>query len=599
MTSRCCRKARAALCGGPLDYEFATNTTCHGAAKIANAHNRVHRLLWVLVFLGSFSVCVWWIADRVGNYYGFRTNTEISRRFEDKLIFPAVTVCNFNRYRASKVSNDTLEHLWELLNLHTAVVNKDNATYNASLCWNTPPINATEFADLTKQAGFRLDEDTLIMCKWRDEDCHQEDFEHHFTPYGNCWTFNWNTSSARAQPTAGEGNGLRMLINIHADEYTEPANLDSMDVGLKFLVHDQHDPPKMDSEGLAVAAGTHVYTSIVQQKYINERKPWGQCVPEKTLQYFDRYSLTGCLLECRARRLMNSCNCLPASLPGPADMPHCSPIQLGTCAYEELAKFDQGEEEVGLCNCSVPCEETKYQVSLSYSTWPNKDAPRLFNRSLQDLRENYVSMDIFYQDLNYQTFQQFQTVTVPGMISDIGGQLGFFLGASIITLSEFLEYLILKLIVHRYGAEQEQNVEDPGNKDKHCEKEGLGVKNTDPGQDSDQLQAVVVIPRHRTGSYTEAVDTFERNTFEENHLDAQSNISRVFFNVNQYSLSGFPQEQLTDQSRRNISLYPFIQDTWGKQNHIGGTKDLCKLYDMENGYGYPLLQQQRHVTTYV
>ncbi|CAH1267924.1 ASIC5 [Branchiostoma lanceolatum] len=472
MTAKCCMSARNFLCGDPLDYEFATNTTCHGAAKIANAHNRVHRLLWAMVFLGSFSVCVWWIADRVGNYYGYRTNTEISRRFEDKLIFPAVTVCNFNRYRASKASPDTLEHLWELLNLHTALVNRGNTSYDTSL-WDSPPINATEFADLTRQAGFRLDDDTLIMCKWRDVDCHQEDFEHHFTPYGNCWTFNWNTSSARAQPTAGEGNGLRMVIDIHADEYTEPANLDSLDVGLKFLVHDQHDPPKMDSEGLAVAAGTHVYTSIVQQKFINERKPWGQCVHGTTLQYYDRYSLTGCLLECRARRVMDMCHCLPASLPGPADVPHCSPMQLGNCAYKELAKFDRGAEEVGRCNCSVPCEETKYQVSLSYSGWPNRDAVTLFNRSLDELRANYVSLDIFYQDLNYQTFQQFQTVTVPGMISDIGGQLGFFLGASIITLSEFLEYLILKVIVHRYGPENEENTEDHGNKDEHREKEVL------------------------------------------------------------------------------------------------------------------------------
>ncbi|XP_078602300.1 bile acid-sensitive ion channel-like isoform X2 [Branchiostoma floridae x Branchiostoma japonicum] len=599
MATRCCTKARQFLCGGRLDYEFATNTTCHGAAKIANAHNRLHRLLWVLVFLGSFSVCVWWIADRVGNYYGYRTETEISRRFKDKLIFPAVTICNFNRYRASKVSHDTLEHLWELLNLHTAVVNRGNSSYNASL-WESPPINATEFAELTKQAGFRLDEDTLILCKWREEDCFEEDFEHHFTPYGNCWTFNWNTSSARAQPTAGEGNGLRMVINIHADEYTEPAHLDSMDVGLKFLVHDQHDPPKMDSEGLAVAAGTHVYTSIIQQKFINERTPWGQCVPGRTLQYYDRYSLTGCLLQCRARRVMDRCHCLPASLPGPDDMPHCSPLQLGSCAYEELAMFDQGEHEVVHCNCSVPCEETKYQVSLSYSGWPNRDAEQLFNRSLEHLRANYVSMDIFYQDLNYQTFQQFQTVTVPGMISDIGGQLGFFLGASIITLSEFLEYLILKVIVHRYGPEKEERTEDK--EDKHGEKEAQGAKNTDPPKDSDKLQAVVVIPRHRAGSYLEAVDV--PHSLEENHLQTiasqQELANDISYNkgyANPCLLSDHGQEPSTYESRRSISFYPFIQDTLEKQNHNGGTKD---LYGVENEYIYPQGQlQQKHVTTYV
>ena len=40
--------------GHSLEYEFATNTTCHGLKHIADSKSVCARMIWVLLVLGAF-----------------------------------------------------------------------------------------------------------------------------------------------------------------------------------------------------------------------------------------------------------------------------------------------------------------------------------------------------------------------------------------------------------------------------------------------------------------------------------------------------------------------------------------------------------------
>ena len=62
------------------------------------------------------------------------------------------------------------------------------------------------------------------------------------------------------QKHAGRSHGLRLVMNIEADEYTtmnpEP------DIGLKFRIHEPDEPPDIEARGVAVPAGYHAFARL-------------------------------------------------------------------------------------------------------------------------------------------------------------------------------------------------------------------------------------------------------------------------------------------------------------------------------------------------
>ena len=64
----------------------------------------------------------------------------------------------------------------------------------------------------------------------------------------------------------------------------------------------------------------------------------------------------------------------------------------------------------------------------------------LFNRN------NFIQVDIFYQELSYEEIEQNIAFEFLSLLSEIGGFLGLLLGASILTVCELVDYLVLALL---------------------------------------------------------------------------------------------------------------------------------------------------------
>ncbi|KAI0235966.1 hypothetical protein LSAT2_013443, partial [Lamellibrachia satsuma] len=63
--------------------------------------------------------------------------------------------------------------------------------------------------------------------------------------------------------------------------------------------------------------------------------------------------------------------------------------------------------------------------------------------------ENFVKLNIYMRDLRVKTLQQQEGYTVIGMLGDIGGSMGMFIGASIITIFEAVDMLLFALARRR------------------------------------------------------------------------------------------------------------------------------------------------------
>ncbi|CAH2302822.1 Acid-sensing ion channel 2 [Pelobates cultripes] len=72
--------------------------------------------------------------------------------------------------------------------------------------------------------------------------------------------------------------------------------------------------------------------------------------------------------------------------------------------------------------------------------------------------ENILVLDVFFEALNYETIEQRKAYEVAGLLGDIGGQMGLFIGASILTILELFDYiyeLIKEKLLDLLGRENE------------------------------------------------------------------------------------------------------------------------------------------------
>ncbi|NXF90456.1 ASI1C protein, partial [Eubucco bourcierii] len=121
----------------------------------------------------------------------------------------------------------------------------------------------------------------------------------------------------------------------------------------------------------------------------------------------------------------------------------------------------------------TPCAMVRYGKELSMVKIPSKASARYlakkFNKTEQYIAENVLVLDIFFEALNYEMIEQKKAYEVAGLLGegpgevrgvvcggswrhsalvtlssclgDIGGQMGLFIGASLLTILEIFDYL--------------------------------------------------------------------------------------------------------------------------------------------------------------
>ena len=141
-------------------------------------------------------------------YPGIQTEISVDISW-DPLEFPAVTLCNYNKYRLSYLNEHPLArkkviHLWQIYDREV------NETVDET---GLESVNITQVA---YEAAHQLDK-MVILCIWQDEEkgC-REHFQQVMTDYGVCYMFIDNDSNSQK---TGSNGGLQLLLHTQADEY--------------------------------------------------------------------------------------------------------------------------------------------------------------------------------------------------------------------------------------------------------------------------------------------------------------------------------------------------------------------------------------------
>uniref|UniRef100_A0A3P8X5K5 Acid sensing ion channel subunit 1 n=1 Tax=Cynoglossus semilaevis TaxID=244447 RepID=A0A3P8X5K5_CYNSE len=414
---------------------FAHSSSLHGISHIFS-HERfcVRRCLWVLFFVGSLTFLMFVCVDRVHFYLEYPHVTKLDEVATPTMTFPAVTFCNLNSFRFSRVTRNDLYH---------------------------PRAEAYDYF-----SSFRLNE---YLNRWRKKNILKiikTNFNSNssppvsqvFTRYGKCYTFNAGSDGRPPLITTkgGMGNGLEIMLDIPQDEYLPvwgETDETSFEAGVKVQIHSQDEPSFIDQLGFGVAPGFQTFVSCQEQRLIYLPPPWGDCkVTPMDSDFFDSYSITACRIDCETRYLVDNCNCRMVHMPG--DAPYCTPELYKECADPALDFLVERDND--FCVCETPCNTTRYSKELSFVKIPSKVSAKYlakkYNKSEQYIKTSWF-WTFFFEALNYETIEQKKAYEVAGLLDFF---FGVFIGASILTLLELVDYLyeVIKFKLCRCSAKK-------------------------------------------------------------------------------------------------------------------------------------------------
>jgi len=330
-------------------------------------------------------------------------------------------------------------------------------------------LMATKQERLLSTMG-HLFEDMVLSCTYRGVPCRNftsffwKSFWHY--KYGNCYTFNSGKTSSGSNARVlksnkpGPSHGLNLELNIEQEDYI---GVLAPEAGIRMDISTQGEMPFPLERGVSLAPG---YATMIglRKEMINREDPFEskRCLQtvssDKSNLYTKHfgavYSATACKDSCLAYNQLKECGCMEYRFPGSSSYGICSVTDKLTskCLSKVQKKFRENKLNC-TDSCPPPCREEGFKMSTSFAIWPSERFEPIYTEELRNKkklvtkdgshRKNVCKLQVFYEELNLEVITERRSYEIEDFVSDIGGQLGLWIGFSVLTVAEFLELFML------------------------------------------------------------------------------------------------------------------------------------------------------------
>lgn len=353
--------------------------------------------------------------------------------------------------------------------------------------------------------------------------------------YGKCYTIQLNDS---ANGTKVRGLSAILYIDnnpsILANSFF-PGTTQSRASGVRVAINTRGLLANM-KQGISVGPGTETTIRLRNTERQRVNRPHGNCTDQKLVDNKDNtsvaYTLSGCYELCLQQIYINACNCLNSLfyysghqsdsvhgvICGTTDASNASSlddVQQLACVLSVNASVDACESR-----CPDPCQENIYDPMVTSAPWPHPSIQLVFyneyiadrsdifgdrfnayvnlsNQSKDDadkikelrqmtsLQDNFIQLNVIFDRYTPMSLKESPSMTSDNMLSLIGGALSLWLGITVMTAVECVQF-VLELIaaMQRKGnTRQEQKkstvekdeVSYDASDDRLCRKRPIGL----------------------------------------------------------------------------------------------------------------------------
>ncbi|KAK6194920.1 hypothetical protein SNE40_000451 [Patella caerulea] len=287
-----------------------------------------------------------------------------------------------------------------------------------------------------------------------------------------CFTYNGQWKQKDLTPIISNADDeLTMYVDINQDLYA----FESATAGFHLCIHPPDEPLDSKTPCTVLSPGHAYEVKLTVQDYTYLPHPYnsyqsGDCVQtshssfKNNLKYFHRYSYRACLQECVTDMVLEACGCITESEVQNASNNYCTVTQRFKCVGYVRGKFysyAHANNATASCTCPRPCSDVVYHQDLSASFFPADSFVNFLKRlkitsSLEHARSNLLRITISFKSLMVTHVSHVPEYTSEDVISSMGGFMGFFIGASILSVLEVLDVVlrtITAIIVSYFKAE--------------------------------------------------------------------------------------------------------------------------------------------------
>lgn len=322
-----------------------------------------------------------------------------------------------------------------------------------------------------------LAQNSIISCRFNGLKCSIDDFK--MQKYENDGAFiSFNTEKRKIN----KKSSLEIELFVGLSETQSPLERQS---GAVIFIHDN---PKLiimpDEQGIELQPGTHSSIAITKQVVKNLPEPYNICVTqscqynsslfEMTINLTGFYSQRYCFELCYQESMIANCGCYDENLIKyinyNSSLVSCSEkfsfnqtflndedylISCPNFIKEAFYVSDYVKKCSNLC--PKECENIYFKTFISRSKYPsefysnvlhrNKRVSKLFGDYKSKLNESLLAFKINFANDYFIEIEQVASKTLVDLISELGDNLGLFLGLSILSVVEIADILIKILII--------------------------------------------------------------------------------------------------------------------------------------------------------
>ncbi|XP_067679109.1 amiloride-sensitive sodium channel subunit alpha-like [Haliotis asinina] len=466
---------------------FAESTSFMGIPKIWASPRLVFKVMWSMFFLAATGVMIAQLVELFTTFYSYPVKTSVKLGFTS-LPFPTVTLCNMNPIMLSRA---------HALDCGIQKLLQIPSNYQSEDC-----VNETDTPDLTFFTEYVCDEDgcyeeetsmlddayvrkqliadylggetdevrhgvghdlenMLLECSINGRKCSASNFTEFLSKdLGNCYTLK---NKGLKATKSGPESGLSMVINLESEDFIDTFKTG---YGLRVVIHDNGTRPFPGSEGFTVSAGSETSIAMKLVKIDRLGGLHGSCnnSAEFKRKFGVAYSERACREFCLRNFVIETCKCQPeAEATIQNSIKICNTDAEFKCEDQVYNRFiDDTSKGLDVCKCGSPCSEKVYETSVTSRLWPVLQHVRTLEEKACsidamspkcsysdydfaniDLRTaSFLKLKVYFNSLNFESIKEEPFYNTERFLSDIGGTMGLWTGASILSLAEFLEILL-------------------------------------------------------------------------------------------------------------------------------------------------------------
>ena len=448
--------------------QLAANSTSHGYPNLFRTNSWLVRLTWSILLIVFMTLCILMIKGLIQDYKQYDVVTETRDYPEAPILFPTLTICNVNPFTSHNASIYIENHKTSRLNsLDDLFKANDRALYTAMGLSDEQKI----------KFGYKI-EDILIFCKFNGKKCSANDFKWYYMyDYGNCYQFNSLNSLGEDNLTKtykpGSKNGLYLELYASESEYM---NSVKPEIGLIVFIN-HFDVRPGSNGGISLTPGTLSNIAVRKQIKQMSASPFSTCVELSTADFnrtlYDvlnrdgyRYRQNDCFDLCLQTMIIEHCGCFSLEYAKLNNANRsCMTHSDMSCMENMYLKFvDQNLVDLCQVYCPLECDSVEYPVFLSSNSFPcGKYTELLMNNSvfikhlalkgykLSNLtsadshslaKQSLLALNVYFDDLKYTLISESPKTSIFDLIANIGSALGLFIGISLLSFFEILEYMM-------------------------------------------------------------------------------------------------------------------------------------------------------------